>query len=151
MLPRTAFRDSRGHHPWKFFGQFTDWKILWRNDLPEGTAGLTLHREKKILMAEGFDQAQRRSTITHEGEHVVRGPFSTCGRLYEESLVERRSARVLMPSVRRVGHALAWHRGDYEDAADYLWVDEQLLNVRLSTLAPKERQWLAEQMETILL
>lgn len=151
MSSRRACRDRRGHHPWRFIGEhFPDWKVEWVNYLPEGRWGLTLHSEKRVLMAEGLDQAERRSTICHEGGHLVRGPFSVCRRLYEESLVERQAARLLMPSVRRIGHALAWSHADYEQTADYLWVDEQLLNVRLSTLAPKERAWLDEQMETIL-
>jgi hypothetical protein len=151
MLDRSRCRDHRGHHPWRFIGQFADWKIVWRNDLEEDELGLTLHAEKRILMAEGQDQAQRRGTIAHETGHIVRGPFSVCRKLYEESLVERQTARLLMPSVRRIGHALAWHRADYETVADCLWVDERLLNVRLSTLAPRERAWLNEQMDTILL
>lgn len=151
MLERRACRDHRGHHPWRFIGQFADWRIDWRNDLEEDELGLTLHSEKRILMAEGQGQAQRRGTICHEAGHVVRGPFSVCRKLYEESLVERQAARLLMPSVRRIGHALAWQHADYEKTAEDLWVDEGLLNVRLSTLAPRERRWLQEQMETILL
>lgn len=151
MLDRHRCRDRRGHHPWRFIGQFPDWKVEWRNDLEQDEFGLTLHAEKRILMAEGQGQAQRRGTICHEGGHLIRGAFSVCQRLYEESLVERQAARLLLPSVRRIGNALAWHKADYEKTADDLWVDEQLLNVRLSTLAPRERTWLAEQMETILL
>lgn len=151
MLDRSRCRDHRGHHPWRFIGQFPDWRVDWVNWLPEGRWGLTLHREKRVLMAEGLDQAERRSTIAHETGHVVRGPFSVCRKLYEESLVERQASRLLLPSVRRIGHALAWNRGDYEETAEHLWVDEQLLNVRLSTLAPREHAWLREQMEAILL
>lgn len=151
MLDRHRCRDHRGHHPWKYIGQFADWRIEWRNDLEEDELGLTLHAEKRILMADDQTQAQRRGTICHEGGHVIRGPFSVCRKLYEESLVERQAARLLLPSVRRIGNALAWHRADYEKTADDLWVDEHLLNVRLSTLAPRERAWLSEQMETILL
>jgi hypothetical protein len=44
--------------------------------------------------------------------------------------------------VRRLGHATAFHHGDYEKAAYDLWVDDKMLNVRLSTLAPREREWL---------
>lgn len=151
MLERSRCRDRRGHHPWRFVGLFPDWTIQWRNDLDDGRWGLTLHREKKILIAEGLDQAERRSTICHEAGHLVRGPFSVCQALREESLVERQASRLLLPSVRRIGNALAWHRGDYERAAECLWVDEQLLNVRLSTLPPRDRGWLTEQMDTILL
>lgn len=151
MLDRQRCRDHRGHHPWRFIGQFPDWKVEFRNDLEDDELGLTLHAEKRILMAEGQPQAQRRGTICHEGGHLIRGAFSVCQRLYEESLVERQASRLLLPSVRKVGRALAWNRADYEKVADDLWVDERLLNVRLSTLAPKERTYLTEQMDTILL
>lgn len=151
MLDRQRCRDHRGHHPWRFIGQFPDWKVEWVNYLPEDRWGLTLHAEKRVLMADHIGQAERRGTICHEGGHLIRGPFSVCKKLYEESLVERQAARLLMPSVKRIGHALAYHHADYERTAEELWVDEHLLNVRLSTLAPRERRWLDEQMETILI
>ena len=151
MLDRHRCRDHRGHHPWRFIGQFPDWKVEWRNDLEPSERGLTIFAEKRVLMADDAGQAERRGVICHEGTHVVRGPFPARRKMYEEALADRQAARLLMPSVRRIGHALAWHRADYEAAADHLWVDEHLLNVRLSTLAPKEREWLREQMETILL
>lgn len=151
MLDRNRCRDHRGHHPWRFIGQFTDWIVEWRNDLEPDERGLTIFAEKKILMADDAGQAERRGVICHEGTHVLRGPFAARRKMYEEALADRQAARLLMPSVRRIGHAMAFHRGDYEAAADHLWVDEHLLNVRLSTLAPRERAWLSEQMETILL
>lgn len=152
MLDRRSCRDHRGHHPWRFLGvHFADWKVEWVNYLPEDRWGLTLHDEKRVLMADHIGQAERRGTICHEGGHILRGRFSHCKKLYEESLVERQAARLLMPSVRRIGHALAYHRANYEKTAEDLWVDEHLLNARLSTLAPRERAWLSEQMETILI
>lgn len=118
--------------------------------LPAGRWGLTLHSEKRILIAEGLDQAERRSTIAHEAGHVIRGPFSHCARLREEALVERQAARLLLPSVRRIGHALTWHQADHDKAAQDLWVDDGLLQARLSTLAPRERAYLDEQLSSIL-
>lgn len=151
MLERHRCRDSRGHHPWRFFGEhLPDWRIEWVNWLPDGQWGETLHSEKRVLMADGLDQAERRCTLCHETGHVLRAPFRARHRLYEESLVDRQASRLLLPSVRKVGHAMAWHHGDYEKAAFDLWVDEKMLNVRLSTLAPRERLWLATQMQLIL-
>lgn len=147
---RRATRDHRGHHPWRFFATLTDWRLEWTRDLPAGRLGLTLHSERRVLLAEGMDQAERRCTIAHETGHILRGPVSGCHRLREEALVDRQAARLLMPSARKIGHALAWARADYEAAADELWVDEQLLNVRLSTLAPRDRLALHEQLATIL-
>ena len=150
MLDRHRCRDHRGHHPWRWIGQFPEWKIDWVNWLPDGQWGETIHREKRVLMADGQDQAERRVTICHEGGHVIRPPFKPAQRLYEESLVDRQAARLLLPSVRRIGHALAFHHADYEKAAFDLWVDPDLLHVRLSTMAPRERAWLGDQMHLIL-
>lgn len=150
MLDRRRCKDHRGHHPWRYIGLFPEWRIDFTSSLPAGRWGLTLHHEKRILIADGLDQAERRSTIAHETGHVLRGPFSHCTRLREETLVERQAARLLLPSVRKIGHALAWHQADHDLAADTLWVDDGLLNTRLSTLAPKERAYLDEQLDTIL-
>lgn len=150
MLERRSVRDLRGHHPWRFIGHFEDWTIEFTKDLPAGRWGLTRHVEKTILIRDGLDQAERRSTLAHETGHMLRGPKSTCRRLYEESLVERQAARLLVPSVRRIGHALAWAEADHEIAADVLWIDERMLHARLSTLAPAERTWLDEQLDHIL-
>lgn len=150
MLDRRRCKDHRGHHPWRYIGLFPEWRVEFTRSLPAGRWGLTLHAEKRILIADGLDQAERRSTIAHETGHVLRGPFSQCVRLREEALVERQAARLLIPSVRRIGHALAWHQADHDKAAHELWVDDGLLHARLSTLAPRERAYLDEQLSTIL-
>lgn len=150
MLDRRKIRDRRGHHPWRLIGYFPDWKVEITSELPADHLGLTLHAERRILIRDGLDVAARRSTLCHESGHVLRGPASACHTLYEESLVERQAARLLVPSVQRIGHALAWHRARYDLTARDLWVDEKLLNARLSTLAPAERTWLDEQLATIL-
>lgn len=151
MFDRRRCRDHRGHHPWRFIGLLGEWKVEWVDHIPGGDWGLTIHAERKVQIVNGLTQAERRSTIAHEAGHVLRGPAAGDRRLYEEALVERQAARLLIPSVRRIGHALAWNRADHERAAADLWVDEKLLAARLSTLAPKERQWLDCQMETVLL
>lgn len=150
MLDRRRCRDHRGHHPWRYIGQHAAWRIDFTSDLPAGTFGMTLHREKRILIAEGLDQAERRSTLAHETGHVLRGPTSSCRRLAEEVLVDRQGARLLLPSVRRIGHALAWHAADHDKAAHDLWVDDRTLDARLSSLPPRERAWLDDQLATIL-
>lgn len=150
MLERHRCRDRRGHHPWRYIGLFPDWDVTFVDELPSGRWGQTVHRSKNVYILNGLTQAERRSTLCHEIGHIIRGPFSVCNALYEESLVERQASRLLMPSVRRIGHALAFHNADFEKAADELWVDVDLLHARLSTLAPKEREWLTGHMELIL-
>ncbi|QCW51629.1 hypothetical protein FE634_16580 [Nocardioides dongxiaopingii] len=101
-------------------------------------------------MIRDMDQAGRRCTIAHEAGHILRGPAPSAHRVREELLIDRQVGRLLLPSARRIGHALAWARADYEAAADELWVDENILNVRRSTLAPRERERLHEQLATVL-
>lgn len=151
MFDRRKIRDHRGHHPWRAIGLLPDWRVEFTSDLPPHHLGLTIHREKRVLIQDGLPLETRRSTISHETGHVLRGATSACHQLYEESLVERQAARLLIPSVRRIGHAMAWHRANYCTTARELWVDEKLLNARLSTLAPMEREWLDEQLATILI
>jgi hypothetical protein len=147
-----VLRDPRHHrhHPWRVFGTYSDWKLIWTDDLPEGRWGLTVHSAKLVLMATHLDQAERRCTIAHETQHIVRGAHSADQTLREELIINRRVGRLLVPSVRRIGHALAWHQADYEKAAWDLWVDEQTLDVRLASLTGRERQHLDEQLATIL-
>lgn len=138
------------HHPWRVFSHLTDWKLIWTDDLPAGRLGRTVCSENKVYLAKGMDQAERRCTIAHETQHILRGPFPASRRLQEELTIDRKVARLLMPSVKRVGHALAFHRADVEQAADELWVDEPILNVRLSALGPRGRERMHEQLATIL-
>lgn len=151
MLDRRKIRDHRGHHPWQAIGLLPDWRVEFTRDLPPHHLGLTIHAEKRVLIRHGLSEASRRSTICHETGHVLRGPGSSCSSLYEDALVERLAGRLLMPSVRRIGHTLAWNRANYRRTAHDLWVDEKLLNTRLSTLAPAERTWLDEQLATIMI
>lgn len=146
-------RDRRHHrhHPWRAFGELVDWELEWTDDLPFGTWGLTVWEEKKVLLANGMGESERRCTIEHERRHILRGPAPYGLELHEEVVVHRQVARALMPSIRRVGHALAFHRADIERAAHELWVDEQTLHVRLSSLPAGERAWLDEQLATILI
>jgi hypothetical protein len=81
----------------------------------------------------------------------MRGPVDRVLQMREELEVDRLAARMLMPDLSYVSHAIAFHRAAIEPAADELWVDEDLLHVRLSSLLPEERQWFDEQMSTILL
>lgn len=147
---RRTVRDHRGHHPWRFLGEhLRDWKVVWTDDLRPGDFGETVHSERRIYLAHGMNEAERRSTLAHETGHVLRGPQPADRELYEEALADRQAARLLLPSVRRIGQSLAWHHADHDAVAKDLWVDPEILDVRLSTLAPRERAWLDEQLQLI--
>lgn len=151
MLDRRKIRDHRGHHPWRTIGLLPEWKVEFTRDLPPKHMGLTLHEEKRVLIRAGMTEEARRATVCHETGHILRGPSSACHTLREETLVERQAGRLLIPTVQKLGHALAWHRANYTLTARELWVDEKLLNARLSTLARAERAWLDNQLATVLI
>lgn len=138
------------HHPWDVFSTFTDWTLKWRDHLPEGRWGWTVHDEMTVYMLNGLDEAERRCTIAHETQHIVRGPYPQSRHQREELIINRKVGRLLIPSVRRIGHALAWSAADYEKAAFDLWVDDEIFDVRLASLTPRERGHLDEQLATIL-
>lgn len=151
--PPYVFRDPRRHrhHPWRAFGKLTEWKLVWTDDLPDGTWGRTLFDERRVLLANGLDEAERRCTIAHETQHILRGPYAPTCHMREELIINRRVGRLLAPSVRWIGHALAWHQADHEKAAWELWVDDDTLAVRLSSMTPRERAHLDEQLALITL
>lgn len=151
--PDTTVRDRRRHrhHPWRVFGTFTDWKLVWTDDLPDGRWGLTVHKERRVYLADHLDEAERRCTIAHETQHIIRGPYDPAAHLREELIIDRKVGRLLAPSVRWIGHALAWYQADHEKAAWELWIDDDTLAVRLSSLTPRERALLDEQLATIII
>lgn len=144
-------RDPRHHrhHPWRVFSTYTDWKLEWRDWLPEGRWGWTRHHERKVYLLNGLDEAERRCTIAHETQHIIRGPYPQHLHMREELIINRRVGRLLVPSVKRIGHAMAWAQADYEKAAYDLWVDDETFDIRLNSLTPRERAQLAEHLETI--
>lgn len=149
---RRSVRDSRGHHPWRFLGEhFAEWNVVYkpRAELPVGQMGCTRWDLGEVWVAEGQNVADRRSTICHETGHLIRGPFPSWRENYEEALVDRQAARLLIPTAHKLGQALMWNGADYKLAAEELWVDETILNVRLSTLAPREQAWLREQLACV--
>lgn len=133
------------HHPWRVFRGLTEWTLRVA-PLPEGVAGLTCWRSRTVTVAPGLLQAQRRSTIAHEVEHVLRGPTlrGEWWQAREEAAVERAAARKLI-GLDALADALAWAHS-LAEAAEELWVDEALLRCRLGHLHPAERAWLGRRL-----
>ena len=142
---REPDRGSHQHHPWRRFALLTDWSLRWA-ELPEGVMGLTCHRTRTVTLALGMSQAERRCTIAHETEHVERGAVSPQETRREELLIDRKVARLLIPDVRELVDALSWARGHLETAADTLWVDDYLLQVRLAALTDAERAYAGRRL-----
>jgi hypothetical protein len=112
--------------------------------------GLTCHVTKTVTLALGMSQAERRCTIAHETEHIVRGPVAPREALLEEHAIDRRVATLLIPSLRAVVDAMVRAHGHLQTAADELWVDDYLLQVRLSALTGPEREYVDRRLAEII-
>lgn len=133
------------HHPWRTFRELVEWTLVWA-PLPFGVWGQTDFDAKTVTLTLGMSQAERRCTIAHETQHILRGPAPVGVMGREELLVDQNAARLLLPDVRAVGEALAWANG-LDEAAEELWVDRDLLRVRLEHLHPAERAYLKRRLE----
>jgi hypothetical protein len=131
------------YHPWRALRELTDWTLHWRP--MHGRLGLTNWADRTITLHPDQDQAQRRSTLAHELEHVRRGPVPSAYWHREERAVDKAAARRLI-TLKAMGEALAWAH-NLEEAAEELWVDVDLLRVRLSHLHPAERHYLRRRLE----
>lgn len=99
-----------------------------------------------MTLAMGMSQAERRCTIAHETEHIVRGPVAAHDAMQEERAIDRRVATLLIPSLHEVALAMIRARGRVDVAADELWVDDYLLQVRLAMLSAGERAYVARRL-----
>lgn len=133
------------HHPWRAFRDLVDWTLEWAH-LPPGVWGVTDFESRTVTLRHGLSQAERRCTIAHETQHILRGPCHSTMEAWEEATVDRHAARLLLPDVRAVGEALAW-ASCLDEAADELWVDTLILEARLRALHPAERAYLRQRLE----
>lgn len=133
------------YHPWRHFRAMARW-TLQQADLPTGRAGVTNWPTGTVTLDRRLSQVQRRCTIAHEIVHIERGPVPADTRLVarEEMAVEQEVVRRLIP-LEDLGEALAWARSKAE-AADVLWVTEDVLQVRLDHLHPAERAHLKRRL-----
>ena len=129
------------YHPWRRFRGLARW-TLTQTTLPGDLAGLTIWPAGVVALDCRLSQVERRCTICHELVHIERGPVPDDDRLAarEESTVEREVARRLI-ELQPLGEALAWSR-HISEAADALWVTEDVLRARLNCLQPSERSYL---------
>lgn len=107
--------------------------------------GLQLGR--RIWLARGLTQAERRCTLTHELVHRERGPVPVdpAAAAREEAIVDEISARRLI-TLPQLVDGLKWTRQAHE-LADHLWVDRPTLQTRMATLDPLEVAQLEHHLE----
>lgn len=145
---QAAHDDQPPHHPWRVFRRLAHVRLRWA-DLPPGIWGRTDFMHSTVTIARGLTQAERRCTIAHETQHVLRGPVPAHRQAHEEREVDRAAARLLLPDVRAIGEALAWSQLRIAEAADELWVDEPTLRTRLDALHPAERAYLRRRLDEV--
>lgn len=134
------------YHPWRALRNLgDDWTLVWAPLAGVvDKLGHTTWHNKTITLDPDQDQAQRRSTLTHELVHVERGPWEHGHEAHEERVVDQVAARRLI-GIRELGEALAWAE-NMTEAADELWVDEDTLQTRLAHLHPSERHYLRRRL-----
>lgn len=105
-------------------------------DLPPGVRGMT-DGHSTIWLRHTLSQVERRCVLTHELIHLERGDR---GHQDEdvESLVRQTTAHRLLPDVHVIAEVM-YAAGDFDGAADELWVTGDVLHTRLSHLHPSER------------
>lgn len=139
-------------HAWRRMRDLgPSWTLAWSADFDEETYGETDFDTRTITLREGMTFEERRCTITHEVEHALRGPASSCSVLQEEVRVDRSGARLLLSSVKEIADCLVFHHGDYELTSTDLWVDPWTLEVRLGSLWRNERRYLESRLAEVTL
>lgn len=111
-------------------------------DLPVG-AGWYDPGEQVILLDRTLSQAERRSALAHELEHVLAEDEDISGvsrvlAMRQEARAQTRAARKLIPLAALIG-ALLWSMDEFE-LAEELRVDVNMLRCRLATLSEDEHQ-----------
>ena len=104
--------------------------------LPEGVLSNT--DGQTIWMDHRQGQAQRRSSVAHEIEHLHAGD-TACQPGAVERQIEEAAARKLVPLV-ALAEAIVWAMSEEELALD-LWVDLDIIRTRLATLTKEEQAY----------
>lgn len=133
-------------HPWRHLNTDHAHLEVRFTDLPDGLLGYTDLARGVVVLDKRLTQVERRCTLTHELEHVHRGPVPADPGLAarEESIVDRIAARRLV-TLGELIDALLWSDREH-DVADQLWVDIPTLRTRLADLAAHERAAIVERL-----
>lgn len=132
------------HHPWRAFRALVDWTLHWR-PLPDGLLGYTDFTARSVVLDTRLTQVERRCTIAHETEHILRGPAHPRHRARDERAVDDAAARKLIP-LEALAEALVWSYDDHE-LAEELWVDLATVRARLKGLTDEETALLNERVD----
>ena len=131
------------YHPWRAFRLVAaGYELVW-GPLPPGKLGETDHDARQVTLVPGMSYEQRRSTIAHELEHILKR-YDAC-ESRDECLVEQQAARKLI-NIRALGEALAWSPHPNEQCAE-LGVDIDMLHARLAHLHPGEKHYIRQRLD----
>lgn len=139
-------RGSSTWHPWRHLRHHHPHLEVRFADLPDGLLGYTDLSAGVIVLDRSLTQVERRCTVTHELEHVHRGPVPLDPALAarEEAIVDEIAARRLV-SLRDLIEALLWSDSEHE-VADELWIDVPTLRTRVARLAEDERAAIEDRL-----
>lgn len=135
-------------HPWRRLRALTEWELVRHSRDEVSDKGFTDHDRRKISLRDDLTWAERRCTVLHECLHAEHGPVLDVHADRHENDVRRTTARLMLPSVRPIGEALAWALSP-DEAADELGVDVGVLRDRLRWLHPAERHYLSRRLDEI--
>lgn len=124
-------------NPWADLTSRPQLDLCW-GGLPPGQLGAT--DGHRIWIATGLTIRERRCTLAHELAHIDLDLVSDVTWAAEQR-VRDVTARRLLPDIDAVASALAGGV-DMATASDELWVTEDVLTDRLTTLADAERAML---------
>ena len=107
--------------------------------------GMCRWDRRKILLDIRLSRVEERCTLAHEIIHAERGPFPRWLTTREESIVDTKAARRLIP-LDALGEALAWSLHPAV-AAEELDVDPPTLDALLRDLAAAEVEVLRRRLQ----
>lgn len=113
--------------------------------LPIPQRGRYYHECRTIVLRSGLRLCEQRAVLWHELVHAERGDEGCTTTATTEASVDREAARRAMPwPVLRWGIDTA--HSDH-DLIDRMKVDERLVRIRIQSLHPSERAYLARRRE----
>ena len=129
-------------HPWRRLRELAHVKLNW---VESGRKGRVRHSTQEIFLRTDLTQAERRSVLLHEIEHLAGGPAVRGYRDLDERDTTARACRWLIP-IEALLDGLIYCRDDVE-LAEHLWVDLKTVQARLTGLTAAETEWLNERMD----
>lgn len=128
-------------HPWRRLRELAHVTLVWHSG---GIRGWCRHSTQQISLRDDLTQADRRSALLHEIEHLAGGPAIRGYVEQDERATSQRAARWLIP-FENLAEAIVWAGDDYE-LAEELWVDVHTVRERLSGLSAEESAELSRRM-----